>query len=51
MPLCDEITSALDPDTAIAIAIAIMELLQRLRAERNMALTIVSHETQVPELA
>ncbi|MFJ8310355.1 MULTISPECIES: ABC transporter ATP-binding protein [unclassified Streptomyces] len=41
--LCDEITSALDPDTSIAI----MELLQRLRAERDMAITLVSHETHL----
>ncbi|MFF2847220.1 ABC transporter ATP-binding protein [Streptomyces sp. NPDC058001] len=41
--LCDEITSALDPDTAIAI----MELLQRLRAEHDMAVTLVSHETHL----
>ncbi|MGW0589113.1 ABC transporter ATP-binding protein [Streptosporangium sp. NPDC002607] len=38
--LCDEITSALDPDTATAI----MELLQRLRTERDMAIALVSHE-------
>ncbi|MFJ6573379.1 ABC transporter ATP-binding protein [Streptomyces sp. NPDC091292] len=41
--LCDEITSALDPDTAVAI----MELLRRLRAERAMAITLVSHETHL----
>ncbi|GGT63082.1 peptide ABC transporter ATP-binding protein [Streptomyces atratus] len=41
--LCDEITSALDPDTAIAI----MELLQRLRTEHDMAITHVSHETHL----
>lgn len=41
--LCDEITSALDPDTAIAI----MELLQRLRDERDMSVTLVSHETHL----
>ncbi|MFE5023292.1 hypothetical protein ACFRAO_08255 [Streptomyces sp. NPDC056656] len=53
LPLCDEITSVLDPDTAIAVAVAVasMELPQRLWAERNMALAIVSHETQVPEVA
>ena len=38
--LCDEITSALDPHTATAV----MELLQRLCAERNMAIALVSHE-------
>ncbi|WP_406422647.1 ATP-binding cassette domain-containing protein [Streptomyces sp. NBC_00873] len=38
--LCDEITSALDPGTATAV----MELLQRLRTERNMAIALVSHE-------
>ncbi|MFI6685899.1 ABC transporter ATP-binding protein [Streptomyces sp. NPDC050485] len=41
--LCDEITSALDPDTAISI----MELLQRLRAAHNMAIALVSHETHL----
>ncbi|MET8747889.1 ATP-binding cassette domain-containing protein [Streptomyces sp. NPDC004728] len=41
--LCDEITSALDPDTAIAI----MDLLQHLCAEHNMAITLVSHETHL----
>ncbi|MCX5197420.1 ATP-binding cassette domain-containing protein [Streptomyces sp. NBC_00249] len=38
--LCDEITSALDPDTAAAV----MELLGRLRAERRMTVALVSHE-------
>ncbi|RSS57819.1 ABC transporter ATP-binding protein [Streptomyces sp. WAC07061] len=38
--LCDEITSALDPDTATAV----MELLARLRTERTMSLVMVSHE-------
>lgn len=38
--LCDEITSALDPGTAIEI----MNLLARLRAERGMALLVVSHQ-------
>lgn len=41
--LCDEITSALDPDTAIDI----MELLARLRGERAMALLLVSHERRL----
>lgn len=41
--LCDEITSALDPDTAIEI----MELLTKLRAERAMALIVVSHRTHL----
>ncbi|MFD7234445.1 ABC transporter ATP-binding protein [Streptomyces syringium] len=38
--LCDEVTSALDPDTATAI----MELLTRLRGERGLTLVLVSHE-------
>ncbi|MBB4887160.1 ABC transporter ATP-binding protein [Streptomyces netropsis] len=38
--LCDEVTSALDPDTATAI----MELLTRLRTERGLTLVLVSHE-------
>ncbi|MEU3350836.1 ATP-binding cassette domain-containing protein [Streptomyces sp. NPDC037389] len=38
--LCDEVTSALDPATAVAV----MELLARLRAERGLALALVSHE-------
>ncbi|MCB5179039.1 ABC transporter ATP-binding protein [Streptomyces antimicrobicus] len=38
--LCDEITSALDPDTATAV----MELLARLRAEHGMGIALVSHE-------
>ncbi|RSS53559.1 ABC transporter ATP-binding protein, partial [Streptomyces sp. WAC06614] len=38
--LCDEITSALDDDTAGAV----MELLARLRTERAMSLVVVSHE-------
>ncbi|MFD7608450.1 ATP-binding cassette domain-containing protein [Streptomyces mirabilis] len=38
--LCDEITSALDPDTATAV----MELLRRLRTERGLAVALVSHE-------
>ncbi|MFB0629577.1 ABC transporter ATP-binding protein [Streptomyces sp. AB3(2024)] len=38
--LCDEITSALDPDTSVAV----MELLRRLRAERRMTVVLVSHE-------
>ncbi|MCX5344962.1 ABC transporter ATP-binding protein [Streptomyces atratus] len=38
--LCDEITSALDPETAVSI----MELLQHLRTARNMAIAVVSHE-------
>ncbi|WP_326612604.1 ATP-binding cassette domain-containing protein [Streptomyces scopuliridis] len=38
--LCDEITSALDLDTATGV----MELLQRLRTERHMAIALVSHE-------
>ncbi|ATZ28068.1 ABC transporter ATP-binding protein [Streptomyces lavendulae] len=38
--LCDEITSALDPDTSVAV----MELLRRLRTERRMTVVLVSHE-------
>ncbi|BAC73334.1 ABC transporter ATP-binding protein [Streptomyces avermitilis] len=38
--LCDEITSALDPDTAVAV----MEVLRRLRTERDMTVALVSHE-------
>ncbi|MGW1232618.1 ABC transporter ATP-binding protein [Streptomyces californicus] len=38
--LCDEVTSALDADTALGI----MELLTRLRARHHMALIMVSHE-------
>ncbi|MFE3764443.1 ABC transporter ATP-binding protein [Streptomyces sp. NPDC059104] len=38
--LCDEITSALDPETSVAV----MELLRRLRAERRMTVVLVSHE-------
>ncbi|MFV8132961.1 ABC transporter ATP-binding protein [Streptomyces syringium] len=38
--LCDEVTSALDPDTATAV----MELLTRLRDERGLTLVLVSHE-------
>ncbi|MFE6699262.1 ABC transporter ATP-binding protein [Streptomyces sp. NPDC057718] len=38
--LCDEVTSALDSDTAISI----MDLLTRLRAEHRMTLVVVSHE-------
>ncbi|GGS31859.1 ABC transporter ATP-binding protein [Streptomyces nojiriensis] len=38
--LCDEITSALDPDTATSV----MELLAGLNAEQGMTLVLVSHE-------
>ncbi|MFG2881537.1 ABC transporter ATP-binding protein [Streptomyces sp. NPDC048297] len=38
--LCDEVTSALDADTAAGI----MDLLTRLRAEHRMTLIVVSHE-------
>lgn len=41
--LCDEVTSALDPATAVAV----MDLLARLRAERGLALALVSHEPHV----
>ncbi|MFI6019061.1 ABC transporter ATP-binding protein [Streptomyces sp. NPDC051287] len=38
--LCDEVTSALDADTATGI----MDLLHRLRVENEMTLVVVSHE-------
>ncbi|MFE5540093.1 ABC transporter ATP-binding protein [Streptomyces sp. NPDC056519] len=38
--LCDEITSALDPDTATSV----MELLAGLNTEQRMTLVLVSHE-------
>ncbi|WP_432254038.1 ATP-binding cassette domain-containing protein [Streptomyces sp. HNM1019] len=38
--LCDEITSALDPETTDAI----MDLLTRLRAEKGLTLVLVTHE-------
>ncbi|MBB4789709.1 ABC transporter ATP-binding protein [Streptomyces nodosus] len=38
--LCDEVTSALDADTAFGI----MDLLTRLRTEHRMTLVVVSHE-------
>ncbi|MFF8918839.1 ABC transporter ATP-binding protein [Streptomyces sp. NPDC015032] len=38
--LCDEVTSALDHDTATAV----MDLLTRLRAEHGTTLVVVSHE-------
>lgn len=38
--LCDEVTSALDTETANGI----MDLLTRLRAEHRMTLVVVSHE-------
>ncbi|MEU8488873.1 ATP-binding cassette domain-containing protein [Streptomyces sp. NPDC048641] len=38
--LCDEVTSALDADTATGI----MDLLTRLRTEHRMTLVVVSHE-------
>ncbi|MEV6700959.1 ATP-binding cassette domain-containing protein [Streptomyces sp. NPDC051453] len=38
--LCDEVTSALDADTAAGI----MDLLTRLRTEHQMTLVVVSHE-------
>ncbi|WP_018546191.1 ABC transporter ATP-binding protein [Streptomyces sp. LaPpAH-108] len=41
--LCDEVTSALDADTATGI----MELLTRLRREHRTALVVVSHERDV----
>ncbi|MFJ9629846.1 ABC transporter ATP-binding protein [Streptomyces sp. NPDC101175] len=38
--LCDEVTSALDADTATAV----MDLLTRLRTEHRLTLVVVSHE-------
>ncbi|MER7467451.1 ATP-binding cassette domain-containing protein [Streptomyces sp. NPDC097981] len=38
--LCDEITSALDPDTATSV----MDLLDRLNGEQRMTIVLVSHE-------
>ncbi|SHN19362.1 ABC transporter ATP-binding protein [Streptomyces yunnanensis] len=38
--LCDEITSALDPDTAVAV----MDLLTTIRADRGLTLVVVSHD-------
>ncbi|MEV6126672.1 ATP-binding cassette domain-containing protein [Streptomyces violaceusniger] len=38
--LCDEVTSALDPETTDAI----MDLLTRLRAEKGLTLVLVTHE-------
>ncbi|MFF3861335.1 ABC transporter ATP-binding protein [Streptomyces sp. NPDC002209] len=38
--LCDEITSALDPETAATV----MDLLARLRTERGLTTVVVSHE-------
>ncbi|MDH6128630.1 ABC-type glutathione transport system ATPase component [Kitasatospora sp. GP82] len=40
IPLCDEVTSALDADTAAGI----MALLTGLRAERGLALALISHD-------
>ncbi|WP_280384433.1 ABC transporter ATP-binding protein [Nocardia wallacei] len=41
--VCDEITSALDHDTATAI----MTLLDRLRRERHLALLVITHDMDV----
>ncbi|MFF1347100.1 ABC transporter ATP-binding protein [Streptomyces sp. NPDC058322] len=41
--LCDEVTSALDTDTATGV----MDLLTRLREEHHMTLVLVSHEHQL----
>ncbi|WP_405575587.1 ATP-binding cassette domain-containing protein [Streptomyces sp. NBC_01167] len=41
--LCDEITSALDTDTATGV----MDLLTRLREEHHMTLVVVTHEQQL----
>ncbi|WP_344585159.1 ATP-binding cassette domain-containing protein [Streptomyces lunalinharesii] len=41
--LCDEITSALDPENTVAI----MELLTYLRTERELNLLLVSHELEL----
>ncbi|MFF2806647.1 ABC transporter ATP-binding protein [Streptomyces sp. NPDC058000] len=38
--LCDEITSALDPDTAVAV----MDLLTTIRTDRGLTLVVVSHD-------
>ncbi|MFG2631008.1 ATP-binding cassette domain-containing protein [Streptomyces sp. NPDC048473] len=38
--LCDEITSALDPETAATV----MDLLARLRTDRGLTIVMVSHE-------
>ncbi|MEV6783471.1 ATP-binding cassette domain-containing protein [Streptomyces sp. NPDC051098] len=38
--LCDEITSALDPETATSV----MDVLTRLNAEQHMTIVLVSHE-------
>ncbi|MFE7976564.1 ABC transporter ATP-binding protein [Streptomyces shenzhenensis] len=38
--ICDEITSALDPDTGDAV----MDLLHRLRQDRRMTLIVISHD-------
>lgn len=40
MLLCDEITSALGPDTAVAV----MDLLTTIRADRGLTLVVVSHD-------
>ncbi|ANZ14719.1 hypothetical protein SNOUR_07000 [Streptomyces noursei ATCC 11455] len=40
MLLCDEITSALAPDTAVAV----MDLLTTIRADRGLTLVVVSHD-------
>ncbi|MEU7657588.1 ATP-binding cassette domain-containing protein [Streptomyces lincolnensis] len=41
--ICDEITSALDADTAVAV----MDLLARLREQRGLALVLVSHDLRM----
>ncbi|MEU2060881.1 ATP-binding cassette domain-containing protein [Streptomyces sp. NPDC013455] len=41
--ICDEVTSALDPDTTVAV----MELLAGLRARRDLSLVLVSHDLRL----
>lgn len=41
--ICDEVTSALDADTAVAV----MDLLTELRARRGLALVLVSHDLRL----
>nr|WP_282701286.1 ATP-binding cassette domain-containing protein [Streptomyces sp. CC219B] len=41
--MCDEVTSALDPDTAVAV----MDLLAELRERRGLALVLVSHDLRL----
>jgi peptide/nickel transport system ATP-binding protein len=43
--ICGEITSALDGDTALAV----MELMTRLRRDRNVAVVLASHDLSLVE--